>query len=244
MTERRMLVFLTLLCVLCCVLGPSLAYKLNCTYSKTPEGHMYSVSPPSSCNKNDTADFSWSHNKTVLATRETRVPGVVTSNVTTVVIDRYVHKMEYEVNCENRLARASLYGLCVSSPQDWEHYPANCSAIEEEIKGDQRREGEDVLQVTVSEMRSLLEATSLEREAVFVSSMLLCHKTVSFISIVFVANPTTVKMVVGLVLAVAVAGGLIYKFRNCIKSGWVKLRGVKETEGTSTVVYVSDGLTQ
>nr|XP_043893640.1 uncharacterized protein LOC122776913 isoform X2 [Solea senegalensis] len=227
MTERRMLVFLTLLCVLCCVLGPSLAYKLNCTYSKTPEGHMYSVSPPSSCNKNDTADFSWSHNKTVLATRETRVPGVVTSNVTTVVIDRYVHKMEYEVNCE-----------------DWEHYPANCSAIEEEIKGDQRREGEDVLQVTVSEMRSLLEATSLEREAVFVSSMLLCHKTVSFISIVFVANPTTVKMVVGLVLAVAVAGGLIYKFRNCIKSGWVKLRGVKETEGTSTVVYVSDGLTQ
>nr|XP_043893642.1 uncharacterized protein LOC122776913 isoform X3 [Solea senegalensis] len=198
MTERRMLVFLTLLCVLCCVLGPSLAYKLNCTYSKTPEGHMYSVSPPSSCNKNDTADFSWSHNKTVLATRETRVPGVVTSNVTTVVIDRYVHKMEYEVNCENRLARASLYGLCVSSPQDWEHYPANCSAIEEEIKGDQRRE----------------------------------------------ANPTTVKMVVGLVLAVAVAGGLIYKFRNCIKSGWVKLRGVKETEGTSTVVYVSDGLTQ
>ncbi|KAG7521502.1 hypothetical protein JOB18_050089 [Solea senegalensis] len=186
MTERRMLVFLTLLCVLCCVLGPSLAYKLNCTYSKTSEGHMYSVSPSSICNENDQADFNWSHNKTVLATRKTRVPGVVTSNVTTVVIDRYVHKIEYEVICE-----------------DWEHYPANCSAIEEEIKGDQRRE----------------------------------------------ADPTTVKMavsevvilVVGLVLAVAVAGGLIYKFRNC---GWVKLRGVKETEGTSTVVYVSDGLTQ
>nr|XP_043893648.1 uncharacterized protein LOC122776915 isoform X4 [Solea senegalensis] len=179
MIERRTLVLLTL--VLCCVPRPSLAYTLPCTYSKTSEGHMYSVSPPSSCNENDQADFSWSHNKTVLATRETRVPGVVTSNVTTVVIDRCVSKMEYEVICE-----------------DWEHYPANCSAIEEEIKGDQRRE----------------------------------------------ANPTTVKMVVGLVLAVAVAGGLIYKFRNCIKSGWVKLRGVKETEGTSTVVYVSDGLTQ
>ncbi|KAG7519831.1 hypothetical protein JOB18_016857 [Solea senegalensis] len=192
---------------------------------------MYSVSPPPSCNENDQADFSWSHNKTVLATRETRVPGVVTSNVTTVVIDRCVSKMEYEVICE-----------------DLQHYPGvcepNCSAIKEKF------EGEDVLQVTVSEMRSLLEATSLEREAVFVSSMLLCHKTVSFISIVFVADHTTVKMavsevvilVVGLVLAVA--GGLIYKFRNCIKSGWVKLRGVKETEGTSTVVYVSDGLTQ
>ncbi|KAG7459287.1 hypothetical protein JOB18_008082 [Solea senegalensis] len=184
MTERRMLVFLTLLCVLCCVLGPSLAYKLNCTYSKTPEGHMYSVSPSSICNENDQADFSWSHNKTVLATRKTRVPGVVTSNVTTVVIDRYVSKMEYEVICE-----------------DLQHYTGvcepNCSAIKEKIEAD--------------------------------------HTTVKM------AVSEVVILVVGLVLVLAVAGGLIYKFRNC---GWVKLRGVKETEGTSTVVYVSDGLTQ
>ncbi|KAG7519832.1 hypothetical protein JOB18_016857 [Solea senegalensis] len=183
MIERRTLVLLTL--VLYCVPRPSLAYKLNCTYSKTPEGHMYSVSPPPSCNENDQADFSWSHNKTVLATRETRVPGVVTSNVTTVVIDRCVSKMEYEVICE-----------------DLQHYPGvcepNCSAIKEKFEAD--------------------------------------HTTVKM------AVSEVVILVVGLVLAVA--GGLIYKFRNCIKSGWVKLRGVKETEGTSTVVYVSDGLTQ
>ncbi|XP_058471510.1 uncharacterized protein LOC131444844 [Solea solea] len=233
MIKGRTLVLLTLLCVLYCVLRPSLAKKLNCTFNKIPEGYRYSVHlNQSGCiaTWSTLKDTVW----TVVANNAGHGPGVVRSNVTTVVTDRCVSKMVYEVDCE-----------------DWTHDTGvcepNCSAIKEKIEGDKRGEGEDVLQVTVSEMRSLLEATSLEREAVFVSSMLLCHKTVSFISIVFVADHSW-GLVLGLGLGLGLVLGLIHKFRNRIKSGWIKLRGVKETknerEDTMTVVYVSNGLPQ
>ncbi|KAG7468920.1 hypothetical protein JOB18_000316 [Solea senegalensis] len=116
--------------VLYCGLRPSLADILPCTYSNSPEGHTFSVSPPSVC------DYWWSIDKKNVAAHVTQGPGVmknngvVKSNVTTVVTDRCKPKMEYEALCE-----------------DLERYTAvcqtNCSVAGQDPSYDGRNSGAD-----------------------------------------------------------------------------------------------------